>query len=171
MKMARMLSSFNAAENEKMGDFSAIPADDYVAKIVNSEMKETKNKDGHYLQLNFQVIDGEFNGRMIFERLNIQNKNSQTVEIAQKTLATICELCNVDLLDDSEQLHGVPMVIRVTVKEATAQYSEQNEIKGYESYDGQPIAASTGASNVGTANPPSAATAGAGKKTPPWKNK
>jgi hypothetical protein len=163
-----MLNQFNAGESEKMGNFSAIPAGVYIAQITKSEMKETKNKDGHYLQLQFQVLGGDHAGRMLFERLNLQNKNPVTVEIASKALATICEICNVDLLDDSEQLHGIPMSIRVTVKDATSQYSEQNEIKGYEDYDGEPIQAPV---PQGAASPPGSGTTAAagGSKQPPWK--
>jgi len=156
--MARMITGFNAKDNEKMGDFSAIPAGTYIAKIIQSDMKETKNKDGHYLQLNFQIIEGEYSGKMVFERLNIDNKNPQTVEIAQKSLATICDICNVDVLEDSEQLHGVPMNIKVIVKPASAQYSEQNEIKGFEANGG--VAATPRAAAI-----PGASPAG----TPPWK--
>jgi hypothetical protein len=149
--MAKLLDQFNVEASEKMGDFSVIPADKYIAQIIKSEVKETKAGDGHYLALQFQVIEGEYNGRIVFERLNIQNKNPQTVEIAQKTLATIGEICGLKTIDDSEQLHNVPMEIRVIVKPAEAQYSEQNEIKGYKSVG---ALANNGVDS---------------EKTPPWK--
>lgn len=135
--MARMLEQFNAKDNEKMGDFTPIDAGTYPAHIVASDMKETKDGEGHYLQLRFQILGGEFNGRVVFDRLNLQNKNVQTVEIAKKALATICEVCGIDLLNDSEQLHNIPMNIKVVIKPAKAQYAEQNEIKGYEPHDGK----------------------------------
>lgn len=169
--MAKMLSQFNAKESDKLGDFTPIPAGQYVAQITKSELKQTKDEQGHYLQLLFQVLGGEYNGRTIFERLNIQNRNSQTVEIAQKTLATICEICNVDVLEDSEQLHNTPMMIKVTVRPAKAQYSEQNEIKGYQEHNGSAIEvpAEPGAATL----PSAAAKTGEAKpagKTPPWKS-
>ncbi len=154
--MARLLSQFNAKDNEKMGDFTPVPPAEYVAQIIESELKETKAKDGTRLVLKFQIMDGEFNGKTIYDSLNIQNKNSQTVEIAQKALASICEACGIDMLTDSEELHNKPMLISVSVKPATAQYSAQNQIKGYKEY-GSPATA------------PSTESSSAGDKTPPWK--
>lgn len=174
--MARMLSQFNAKDNEKMGDFTPIAAGIYLAQIVKSEMKETKDSEGHYLELRFQILEGEHNNRIVFERLNLQNKNVQTVEIAAKTLATICEICGVDLLDDSEQLHNIPMNIKVVIKAAKAQYAEQNEIKGYEKCSGvaniakekkSDVATPTGLNHIQEKKTSSASTDG--KKTPPWK--
>lgn len=153
--MAKMLKQFNAAETEKMGNFTPIPAGVYTAQITNSEMKQTKSGDGHYLQLDFEVIGGDHNGRKVWARLNIDNKNSQTVEIAQKTLATICECCDVDVLDDSEQLHNKPMEINIIERPATAQYPAQNDVKGYTKIEGGPVAAGAGDS---------------GGATPPWKS-
>ena len=167
--MARMLNSFNAAASDKLGDFTPVPAGVYIAQIEKSEMKETKNGEGHYLELMFKIIDGEHANRPVYERLNLHNANPQTVEIAQKTLATICEICAIDVLDDSEDLHNIPMSIKVVVIPAKAQYGESNGIKGYEAIEGGvPKAA-----RAGVAVPPRtemAATTGipSGKKTPPW---
>jgi len=153
--MARLPNAFNAGEAEKMGDFTPIPADTYVAQIVSSDMKDTKDGAGKYLQLQFKVLDGEYIGRVLFERLNIQNANTQTVEIAQKALATICELCGVGNLVDSEELHNHPMNIRVVIKPEKSQYAAQNEIKGYSAYEGEAKASGDGGA----------------KATPPWKKK
>lgn len=164
--MARLPNAFNAAESDKLGSFKAIPAGDYIAQIIKSELKSTKNNDGKYLSLTFQIIDGEHNGRQLFARLNLVNNNVQTVEIAQKTLATIAECCGVDIVEDSEQLHGVPMVITVIVKPQDAQYPETNDIRGYARYEGAVTAAPVAAKPpIGAAKPGAAAPG----KTPPWK--
>ncbi len=163
--MARLPSAFNAAESDKLGSFKPIPAGDYIAQIIKSELKPTKNNDGKYLNITFQIIDGEYNGRQLFARLNLVNNNVQTVEIAQKTLATIAECCGVDIVEDSEQLHGVPMVITVIVKPQDAQYPESNDIRGYtqkvQFMAAAPVAAKP---PIGAAKPGAAP-----GKTPPWK--
>lgn len=156
--MARLPNAFNAANHEKLGDFKAIPAGTYLAEIVKSELKSTKSGDGAYLQFSFKVLEGEHMGKTLFARLNIQNQNAQTVEIAQKSLATICECVGVSQLVDTEELHGRPMYISVTVREKTAQYPEQNDIKGYAPATGAPPVA------IGAAPAP-------GKPVPPWQQK
>ena len=62
----------NAAEIEPMGKFSPVPIDDYLSMIVASEQKDTKSGNGgKYLNLTFEIIDGEFKGRKIFDTLNL----------------------------------------------------------------------------------------------------
>lgn len=158
--MARLPNSFNARESEKMGEFTPIPAGVYIAQIIKSEMKETKDKSGSYLQLTFQILEGEFVNRQLWLRLNLQNRNAQTVEIAEKVLATICEMCGVDVLHDSEELHNIPMEINVIQKEATAQYPAQNDIRGFAKIDG--------AGSVAP-RPEMPKPNGGGKASPPWK--
>ncbi len=41
--------NFNAEEHEPLGDFEPIPADDYTASIVESQVKSAKNGQGTYL--------------------------------------------------------------------------------------------------------------------------
>ena len=132
---------FSSKGKEKMNDFSSIPADDYVVEIIKSEMKKTKNYEktgGECLNIHFKVLEGEYSGRLLFSGLNLINNNPQTVEIAEKELATIVAACGKDGddVDESEELHGIPMLIKVVVKPATSQYPEKNEIKFYEEIEG-----------------------------------
>ena len=80
------LSGFDAREVEPTVGFEPIPAGKYVAVITASEMKETKNKDGHYLELVFQIIEGEYKGRKLWGRLNLDNANPTAVQIARGQL-------------------------------------------------------------------------------------
>ena len=161
--MALLPSAMNTGDGEKLGSFTAIPAGAYLAQVVKSELKPTKDGTGKYLQLVFQIIEGDYANRQLFARLNLVNSNVQTVEIATKTLNTIAdECCGIKVLTDSEQLHNIPMYINVIVKPASGQYPEQNDIKGYTPYvAGGPAPA--------TVAKPAAAAPGA--KTPPWQKK
>tara|TARA_R110000744_G_scaffold196160_1_gene315339 strand:- start:10103 stop:10588 length:486 start_codon:yes stop_codon:yes gene_type:complete len=159
MKMARLpLNNFRASEQEKMGSFNPVPAGVYNAQITKSEVKETRGGDGKYLNLTFTVLEGDYVNRNVWARLNIVNANAQTVEIANKALATICECCGIDALEDTEQLHNTPMEINVIVKEATAQYPAQNDVRGY-----TPI---VGSGSVPGSAPPSGGSDAT--KAPPW---
>ena len=160
--MARLpLNNFRASEQEKMGSFTPVPAGVYTAQITKSEIKETRDGNGKYLNFTFTILDGDYVNRNVWARLNIINQNPQTVEIANKALATICECCSIDALEDTEQLHNCPMEINVIVKEATAQYPAQNDVRGYTAISG-----STGGPVAG-ATPGNGADSSGGK-TPPW---
>ncbi len=67
------LNNFNANNVEPQTEFDAIPAGKYLAVITSSEMKPTKSGNGAYLELTFDVIEGEFKGRKLWARLNLDN--------------------------------------------------------------------------------------------------
>ena len=124
------LSGFNANNVEPSQDFDPIPAGKYPACIVESEMKPTKAGNGSYLQLTFEVLEGEFKGRKVWSRLNLENQNPMAVQIARSELSAICRAVGIPEPKDSVQLHNLPLVI--TVKQKAGTDGEVfNEVKGY----------------------------------------
>jgi len=150
------LNGFNANEVEPAVGFDPIPAGKYLAIVTGSEMKPTKNGSGQYLELTFQVIEGEFKGRLLWARLNLDNPSVMAVKIARAELSVICRAVGVMAPKDSVELHNLPLVIKVSSKQRDDNGELTNVIKGYEKKDG--VAATTGTtSNNGQGS------------TPPWK--
>lgn len=108
-----------------------IPAGWYNAIIDESEMKPTRSNDGAYLSLRFNVIDGQFAGRKVFARLNLRNANPVAQEIAYKDLSAIAHAVGVLHVQDSQQLHGIPLKIKVSVRKGDGNYDDSNEVKAY----------------------------------------
>ncbi len=137
--------NFDANAIQPDTSFDPIPAGWYNAAIDESEMKPTRDGSGAYLALRFNVLDGQYAGRKVFTRLNIRNQNPVAQDIAQKQLSSICHAVNVLTLQDSSQLHALPMQIRVKVtNDPTGQYDPSNEISGYKAIgagNGQGVAA------------------------------
>ena len=148
------LTGFNLSEIEPETSFEPLPADWYKAVITYTEEKPTKSMTGTYLQLNIEVIEGQYAGRKVFDRLNLKNPNSVAMQIAQSRLSSIARAVGVDKPQDSIELRDIPLMIKLAVKPADGQYSASNEIKGY--------AATKGAA-------PAAAVAAVNTSTPPWK--
>ncbi len=135
------LNGFNANQVEPSSEFDPIPAGKYLAMITESEMKPTKSGSGSYLQLTFQILDGEYKGRFLWSRLNLENANSTAVQIARAELSAICRALGVMTPSDSIELHNLPLVITVKCKKREDTGDVSNEIKGYskrESATGQP---------------------------------
>jgi hypothetical protein len=128
--MTGNLAGFNASDVEPNEGFTPIPAGEYQAIIVESEMKATKDRQGKYLQLKLQILNGQHQNRTLFDRLNLFNKNDTAVQIAKGTLSSICRAINVMTPNDSAELHNKPLVIVVKVK-SDQNGNPQNEIKGY----------------------------------------
>lgn len=133
--MAQLNGTFDASGVDTSNNFDALPAGEYQVIITQSEFKMTKNGSGSYLELRQEVQDGQFRGRLLFDRLNLDNSNQKAVEIAQKQLAQICHAIGVMQVSDSEQLHNRPMVAIVKVRN-DPQYGTSNEVKGYKPLPG-----------------------------------
>jgi len=148
---------FNADEVPPATGFDPIPAGKYKVVITESEEKATKAGTGSYLQLTFVVVEGEFENRKLWARLNLNNPNDQAVSIARAELSAICRAVNVRKIKDSSQLHDIPLVIRVSAK-PDDKGEIRNEIKGYEA-----VGAATSS--------PVGASSGATSSAPPWAKK
>jgi len=135
------LNGFNATEVEPTTSFEPLPAGKYLAAITESEMKATKSGSGSYLQMTFTVLEGEYKGRILWARLNLNNPNVTAVKIARSELSAICHAVGVMQPRDSVDLHNLPLVITVKVKKRTDNDELTNEIKGYDKKEaaaGQP---------------------------------
>lgn len=138
------LKGFNANDVDPATDFEPIPAGKYLAVINESEIKENKSGTGSYLQLTFQIIDGEYKNRFIWARLNLDNPNATAVKIARAELSAICRAVGVMAPGDSVELHDLPLVISVKCKKRSDTGEITNEIKGYakkEAAAGKPVQA------------------------------
>jgi len=151
------LNGFNANDVEPSADFAPLPDGKYLAVISESEEKPTKAGTGTYLQLTFEVIDGQHKGRKVWARLNLNNPNAQAVQIARGELSSICRAVGVMTPQDSAELHNLPLTITVKCKTRDDNGEITNEIKGY---------AKKEAADGGLGKPVQAT-----KSAPPWARK
>jgi hypothetical protein len=122
---------FNADEVEPRTGFDPLPAGKYPAVCVDSEEKPTKAGTGSYIQFTFEVLDGEYKGRRLWARLNLNNPSQTAVDIARTELSALCRAVGVKQLKDTAQLHDIPLVLKVAAKK-DADGEVRNEVKGYE---------------------------------------
>lgn len=130
--MAKLGQAFDSGQHDDMNSgFDPIPAGEYLSQIIESEVKDTAKKTGKYIKLKFAILKGEFKGRFIWTNLNIVNPNPVAVEIAQKELATLCRACGKAVIQDTQELHGIPILMKIKIKLAKDDYPAGNEPIGY----------------------------------------
>jgi hypothetical protein len=134
--MAKLPSQFRADEHDEMNDYTPIPADVYHCKIKDSDLVENSQKTGSFLKMVFEVASGEYKGRLLFTNMNLIHPNKQAVEIAEKEFAAICRAAGKITVEDSEELHGKELNVKVVIKPATANYPAGNECKNYSEVEG-----------------------------------
>ena len=152
--------SFNAEEVEPQTAFEPLPAGDYVGHIVGSEVKPTASGSGEYLKVEIEILSPGFSGRKVFDQLNIKNESAEAERIGRAQLSALCHAVGVMRVTDSQQLHGKPFAIKLSIKE-DAQYGKKNTVKGYKAASGSvpPPPAAQAPLQTGAAKPAA---------VPPW---
>jgi hypothetical protein len=163
------LNGFDAHSVEPNAGFDPIPAGKYFVAVTGTDMKATKNGKGEFLEIEMQVLEGPHKGRKLWDRLTLRHPNEQTVEIARATLSALCRAAGVMKPKDSVELHNIPVVASVAVKNRDDTGEPSNVIKGYAKRG----ASGGGASPVAVNGRPSpggpVAAAATNGSTPPWK--
>lgn len=149
--------NFDASQVEPSAGRDPLPAGKYVVAVTASEMKPTRNGAGQYLELEYQVLEGEHKGRKLWSRHTLNHPSAQTVQIARGELSAICRAIGIMTPKDSAELHNLPLSVTIKVKKREDNGEPTNEISAWARKD-----AATGApQQVG-------ATSGSLPTPPPW---
>ena len=127
--------NYQTNPDELESSFEAIPAGEYLAVITDSDYTDNKQMTGKILKLTYEIIDGPYKGRKIFNNLNLENQSPQAEQIARKSLNSIGVATGVAMIKDSSQLHDIPMKIDVKVKD-DPNYGLQNRIAKHSAIQG-----------------------------------
>lgn len=119
---------FNAAEVQP-SSFEAIPTGTYEAVISNSESRPMKSGNGMGFNLEFEIISGECKGRKVFAWITFEHRTSPDAQrIGREQLSAICRAVGVTQLNDTAQLHNLPLHIVVALDKSDP---TRNIIKGF----------------------------------------
>lgn len=119
---------FNAAEVQP-SSFEAIPTGTYEAVISNSESRPMKSGNGMGFNLEFEIISGECKGRKVFAWITFEHRTSPDAQrIGREQLSAICRAVGVTQLNDTAQLHNLPLLIVVALDKNDP---TRNIIKGF----------------------------------------
>lgn len=162
--MVALGMTYTADPNNVQGDYTPVPPGEYKVIVKDSDMKENGKRNGHYIQLDLEIIEGEHAGRTLIERLNIDNPNQQAVDIAQRTLNAICVAVGKMSIADTVELHNVPMIAVVKVDPPKPYIKDGVEMPGSPSNSIKTYKPVTAA-----AAPALAPAASAAPASPPWK--
>lgn len=164
---------FNAATVAPAERPGPVPAGNYNVVIEESDVKANKSGTGSLLVYTARITDGQFAGRKIFGSINLRNQSPQAESIGQAQFSALCHAVGVMVVNDSNQLHGVPFAVRVKIKkDPEGQYEDRNEVTAYEKIGGAAPAAAAGqAAPWSGQKAPAAPAAATSKQAPPWAQK
>jgi len=93
------------------GGGSKVPPGKYRCVVLGGEEKENKNKDGSYVEMSYQVLEGSSKGEFIVERFNFNNKSKQAVDIAFSQFKQLAEACAKPGTMDTDDLKNCIIVV------------------------------------------------------------
>jgi len=132
-----------------------LPPGKHPVMIVASEFRPTKDSSPSdprmMLVFTLEAVDGPAKGGKQTDRLNVQNPNQQTVNIAMSQLAAYCAVTGRQGFNDTSELHNIPFMVEVGPQKNNDQYTE---VKGVYFLDGRDAA--SGAAPAAQAAPQAA---------------
>jgi len=182
-----------APEQKVMG--GVIPSGTICSVLINVRgRKDTKAKDGEMLDLEFTVLEGEYEKWRIWEMMMIKGNGSeghnQALDITMSRVRAIIESAKgIDPSDDSkeamaardiddwEDIDGLNVLIRVGIEKGVDPYPDKNKVLTFitpdmDDYDGfepeQPAKRTAAKGKAAPAAAKGKAKAEAGTKKPKW---
>lgn len=155
-------------ENEEMadgldGDFSLIPSGDYPAVMVGSEMKDTNDKTGKYLETQFSIFGDKYQNRRVWHSFTRKNNNPVAVQIGSKQLDDVCIALGIpSKVAQSQEFHNKPLMITVAIEKGKAKkgqpgefWPDKNVIKAFKAMPGSRPRSTVQSPDTTTASQPS----------------
>lgn len=105
-----------------------LPPGDYTACVTSTDLKATKAGNGEYIELTIEIMDGDYSGRKIWERLNIKSHSDQAMQIARSQLNQLATALNQLPLKDTDQLLEIPFTLTLDIDRKD---NTRNRVMGY----------------------------------------
>lgn len=129
--------TFNAASSQSAtgSKFEPLPAGTYRVTVFESEKRRNKKDNGNYVVLNMQVVSGDYKGRRVRQFFNVEHDDEATEARGKADFEKVLFAVNVLKPDDTSQVHGIPMLVRIAIKD-DPQFGKQNVVRDYMRDDG-----------------------------------
>ena len=160
--MAFLGESFTADDMPQSDrSYDLIPDGWYTATITKAELGMTKAGNGQKIDVRYDITGPSHEGRVVFGNLNIRNPSQKAEEIGRQQLGEIMRAIGLSKVEDTDQLIGGTLQIKVGQSKPQEGYEVRNEVKGFKA---------VGGSAAPAANAPAApaATSAPGGAKPPW---
>ena len=141
--------------------YDLIPDGWYTATITKAELGMTKAGTGTKIDMRYDITGPSHEGRVVFGSINIRNQSQKAEEIGRQQLGEIMRAIGLAKVEDTDQLIGGTLQIKVGQSKPQAGYEVRNEVKGFKAVGGS-------AAPAAPAPAAPAATSAPGGAKPPW---
>jgi uncharacterized protein DUF669 len=110
--------------------WDVLPVGEYVAQIVEASIQQPNSGDGYHLALTWKIIEGDYEGRQVWQRITYLHSSEQAQTIGRKTLKDLCDALGVnEQVKDAEVFLFKPVRIRLGIeRDKQGVYPDKNRI-------------------------------------------
>jgi len=110
--------------------WDVLPVREYVAQVVEASIQQPNSGDGYYLALTWKIIEGDYEGRQVWQRITYLHSSEQAQTIGRKMLKDLCVATGVaEQVDDAEVFLFKPVRIRLGIeRDKQGVYPDKNRI-------------------------------------------
>ena len=115
---------------EEGNTWSVIPAGEYVAQAIEAEVSPTKKGDGTVLKLVWKILEGEHEGRQVWQYVTYRHPSEQAQKFGRKTIKDLCVAMGIEqAVQDANVFLHKPVKIRVRIeKDDDGVYEDKNKV-------------------------------------------
>ena len=127
------LKDFSATSDApESGSFGPVPEGHYLARLTESTESPTKAGNGTVVKLVWELVEGSYNKRTIWEWVLTSHPNETAMDIAHKTWNKIAHATARTQAKDTRDFHNIPVWLFLKVD------GEKNVVKGYDPQNAKP---------------------------------
>ena len=117
-------------ETQEGNSWDLLPVGEYVAQVVEASILKPNSGDGYYLALTWKIIEGDYEGRQVWQRITYLHSSEQAQTIGRKMLKDLCVATGVaKQFDDVEVFLFKPVRIRLGIeRDKQGVYPDKNRI-------------------------------------------
>jgi hypothetical protein len=136
--MADLGFSFTYSEDDLKDDFAPIPDGTYDVEVMDTDVKAKPETGSKFISTTLRIVEGEYEGRRLFVNITVDSPNPKALAMGRKLLASLCNAIGMPVgfqLENSSDLHNVPVKAVVYTQEAKNGYPERNAVRTFKKID------------------------------------
>lgn len=128
-----MLDDYKVGDGTESGTYTPLPPDDYTVLMESAEMVPTKDGTGLMLKVKFQVLEGQYKGRLIFDNWTYKNNSEVAQNIGRGKITSLSKACGYtegQIVKDTADLCNKPVLAKVVVQ-TQADWPARNVVQAF----------------------------------------
>jgi hypothetical protein len=157
-----------------LGGFDLLPPGEYLAQAIEGRIAPPKSGDGYQLTLIWKILEGEHEGRQVWQNIQYIHSNEVAQRYGQRRLNTIIAATRAPApLKSVEPLLFVPVLLGVAIEvDKTGAYPDKNRVVKVSPLGNNEAAEAPSSPAPAPKPAPAAATAGSAPTgSAPWHKK